>query len=125
MLPPWRFTARVHGRDRGNFRRHLRRIAVQQGWYPHGVGSCQRLVVPEADLLRLRAVEIDPVDWVRDHAGGSVSAATFQEADLVNAVVCVRVDLRSGALRGLAIALWVLAALSALVFLGDRFVNLR
>ena len=118
-----RFTARVHGRDRGNFRRHLRRIAVQRGWYLHDGGSCQRLVVPEADLLRLQAVEVDPIDWVRRHDGGSASAGTFREADLVNAVVCVRADLRSGVLRGLAIGLWALATLPALVFLGDLFVE--
>ena len=118
-----RFTAHVHGRDRGNFRRHLRRIAVQRGWYPHGGGSCQRLVVPEADLPELRAVEVDAIDWVRRHNGGSVSANTFREADLVNVVVCVRVDLWSGVLRGLAIGLWALATLPALVFLGDLFVE--
>ena len=118
-----RFTARVHGRDRDNFRRHLRRIATQRGWYPHGVGSCQRLVVPEDDLPELRALEVDPVDWVRNHAGESISARIFREADLVNAVVCVRADLLSGTLRGLAIALWALATLPALVFLGDLFVE--
>ena len=118
-----RFTARVHGRDRGNFRRHLRRIAVQRGWYPHDGGSCQRLVVPEADLIRLQAVEVNAIDWVRRHVGGGVSASTFREADLINAVVCVRADLRSGVLRGLAIALWALATLPALVFLGDLFVE--
>ena len=118
-----RFTARVHGRDRDNFHRHLRRIAVQRGWYSHGGGSCQRLVVPEADLPRLQAMEVDPIDWVRRHAGGIASAGTFQETDLVNAAVCVRADLRSGVLRGLAIALWTLATLPALVFLGDRLVE--
>ena len=118
-----RFTARVHGRDRGNFRRHLRLIAVQRGWYLHDGGSCQRLVVPEADLIRLRAVEVDPIGWVRSHGGGSVSTRTFREADLVNAMVCVRADLLSGVLRGLAIGLWALATLPALVFLGDRLVE--
>ena len=83
-----RFTAGVHGRDRRNFRRHLRRVAVQWGWHPHGVGSCQCLVVPEADLLRLRAVQVDPIDWVRNHAGGSMSAKTFPEEDLVRG--CLR-----------------------------------
>ena len=118
-----RFIARVHGRDRGDFRRHLSRIAVQRGWYLHGVGSCQRLVVPEADIRTLRAVEVDPIDWVRRHDGGSASAGTFREVDLVNTVVCVRADLRSGVLRGLAIGLWALAVLPALVFLGDRWVE--
>ena len=100
-----RFTARIHGRDQRNFRLHLHRIAVQRSWYPHDVGSCQPLVVPEADLPGLRAVNVDPIDWVRCHAGGSVSARTFREADLVNATVCVRADLLSGALCGLAIVL--------------------
>ena len=118
-----RFTAHVHGRDRGNFRRHLRRIAVQRGWYPHGEGNCQRLVVPEADLPELRAVEVDTIDWVRRDARESASASKFREADLVNAVVCVRADLWSGVLRGLAIGLWALATLPALVFLGERWVE--
>lgn len=83
------------------------------------------MVVPEADLPRLRAVEVDPIDWVRRHAGQSVSARTFQAADLVNVNVCVRADMLSGTLRGLAITLWGLAILPAMVFLGDLYVEPR
>ena len=36
-----RFDPVVHGRDMRNFRRHLRHIALRQGWYPHDGGACR------------------------------------------------------------------------------------
>ena len=66
-----RFTARVHGRDEHNFRLHLRRVAIQRGWYLHDGGGCQRHQALAADLPRLRAVEVVPIGWVQNHAGGA------------------------------------------------------
>ena len=109
-----RFSASVHGRDRRNFRRHLSNIATLNGWYPHDRGRCQALVVPEADLPMLLEMEADPVGWVQRQSPEATSTRTFQEAELLNASVCVRGNLRSGALRVLAIFLWVVAIFPAL-----------
>ena len=83
----------VYGRDCSNFHRHLRRIAVQRGWYPR--------------------------DGPGRHADEAVPVRTFDETELVNTTVCARVNYTSGARRILAIVLWAVAAVPALVFLGN------
>ena len=113
------FTVVVHQRDRANLRRHLDRIAINRGWYPHRAGEEQSLVVPEGDLQLLYDMERDPVDWVRSHGDSlAMSAPMTDAAKLVNVTVRVKGRLLSGALRVLAIAVWVLAAFAGLHFLG-------
>ncbi len=115
-----RFTAVVHERDRRHFYRHLRRIAIERGWYLHRTGKEQRLVVPEADLHLLREMESDPIGWVRRNVDGNVAPTErpTAEAQLVNVVVSVRGRILSGGLRVAAIGLWVLSILPAMVFVG-------
>ena len=109
-----KFSASVHGRDRRNLRRHLLNIATLNGWYSHHRGRCQVRVVPEADLPVLLDMEADPIGWVQRQSAGTTSTRTFQEAELLNLSVCVRGNLRSGALQVLAIFLWVVAIFPAL-----------
>ena len=109
----------VHGRDLRNFRRHLRHIALRQGWYPHDGGACRSLVAPEADLHLLYEMERDPVAWVHRYGGEPASVRVFQERDLVNASVCAGGQRLSGALRVLAIVVWVLSIVPGLIFLAD------
>lgn len=113
------FTAVVHKRDRANFVLHLQHIAVNRGWYPHRAGDDQSLVVPEADLHLLYDMENDPIDWVRRH-GDALTPSTrpTDEAQLVNVTIRVKGQLLSGALRGVAITLWVFAVFPGLHFLG-------
>ena len=113
------FTVVVHQRDRANFRRHLDRIAVQRGWYPHRAGEEQSLAVPEAELHLLYDMERDPIDWVRSQGDNLATFAPMTDAEqLVNVTVRVKGRLLSGALRVVAIAVWVLAAFAGLHFLG-------
>ena len=113
------FTAVVHKRDRDNFRRHLDHVAIQRGWYPHRAGDDQSLVVPEDDLQLLYDMERDPIGWVRRHGAGlSQSAPSADSAQPVNVTVRVKGQLLSGALRGVAITLWVFAVFAGLHFLG-------
>ena len=51
----------VYGRDCSNFHRHLRRIAVQRGWYPDDGGAGQGLVAPETDLHLPQQMQADPI----------------------------------------------------------------
>ena len=113
------FNAEVHGRDMRNFRRHLRHNALRQGWYPHDGGKCQSLVVPEADLHLLYEMEQDPIAWVHRYGAEPASVRVFQERDLVNASVCAGGQRLSGALRVLAIVVWVLSIVPGLIFLAD------
>ena len=113
------FTAVVHQRDRENFGFHLDHIAIKQGWYPHRAGEEQSLVVPEADLHLLYEMERAPIDWVRRHGGDvAPSARSTDQARLVNVTVRIKGQLLSGALRGVAITLWVLAIFPGMAFLG-------
>ena len=113
------FTAVVHQRDRANFARHLDHVAIRQGWYPHRAGDDRSLVVPEADLHLLYDMESDPIDWVRRHGGDLTPVAHLaDQAKLVNVRVQIKGQLLSGALRGVAITLWVLAIFPGLAFLG-------
>lgn len=114
------FTAVVHQRDRANFLRHLDHIAIQRGWYPHRAGDDQSLVVPEADLHLLYDMEPDPIGWVHRHYGDLTSSAPSTDA-LVNVAVKVKGQLLSGALRGIAVTLWVLAIFPGLHFLGRLY----
>ncbi len=113
------FTAVVHKRDRANFRHHLDHIAVKRGWYPHRAGAERSLVVPEADLHLLYEMERDPIGWLRQHGGDlPTTAYPADEARLVNVAVKVKGRPLSGALRGIAVTLWVLAIFPGLHFLG-------
>ena len=113
------FTAVVHKRDRANFRHHLDHVAVRRGWYPHRAGAERSLVVPEADLHLLYDMERDPIGWLRQHGGDLTPAAPPADADqLVNVSVRVKGQPLSGALRGIAVTLWVLAIFPGLHFLG-------
>ncbi len=112
------FTVVVHERDRRHFYRHLRRIAIERGWYPHQAGKEQRLVVPEADLRLLSEMASDPIGWVRRNGDGNVAPTErpTDEGQLVNVVVSVKGRMLSGGLRVAAITLWVLSILPAMVF---------
>ncbi len=113
------FTAVVHKRDRAHFRNHLAHIAIKRGWYPHRAGAERSLVVPEADLHLLYDMERDPIGWLRQHGGDlNPSARSTDKAQLVNVTVRVKGQPLSGALRGIAVTLWVLAIFPGLHFLG-------
>ena len=113
------FTAVVHKRDRANFRHHLDHVAVKRGWYPHRAGAERSLVVPEADLHLLYDMERDLIGWLRQHGGDlPPTARPVDEAQLVNVTVRVKGQPLSGALRGIAVTLWVLAVFPGLHFLG-------
>ena len=99
--------------------RHQRRIAAQRGWYPDDGGAGQVLAAPEADLHLPQEMQADPIGWARRHAEGLSPVRTFDETELVNTTVCARANYFSGARRILAIALWAVAAVPALVFLGN------
>ena len=97
-----RFDPVVHGRDLRNFRRHLRHIALRQGWYPHDGGACRSLVVPEADLHLLYEMERDPrrlgssLRWRTRIRAGVPGAGPGQRQRLCRGAAPVRSPARPG-----------------------------
>lgn len=77
--------------DNERFRKHLKNIAAQQGWFISNVDNYgMTIVVPTRDLSKLEDMKADPISWTTRNIDTASGVVDMDRTDLIR--VWLRID---------------------------------